>query len=97
MLEDIKLSIFKNNFLGFAYEFGHKNNQYILQIYMVVGTPDNYSFVKFRKTTFIHKERMSSLIEVLNEHGYTHINHWIQSGNSDKKLAKRPITNYKKI
>lgn len=97
MLEDIKLTIFRNNFLGFAYEFGHKKNLYILQIYMVVGTPNNYNFVKFRKTTFISKERMTLLLESLNEYGYTHINHWIQAGSSDKTLAKRPIANYKKI
>lgn len=97
MLEDIKLTIFKNNFLGFAYEFGHKRNEYVLQIYMVVGKQNNYSFIKFRKITFISKERMTSLLEMVNQYGYAPLNQWIQSGNSDKVLAKRPITNYKKI
>ena len=99
MLENIKLNLFKNNLAGFAYELGHTNSEYIVQIYLVIGKEDNYRFVKFRKASFYFPNLMDDFIESIKSNGYMPVSHWIQRKNNDKVLTKvpRPKSKYDQI
>lgn len=88
MLENIKLNLFKNSLAGFAYELGHIDVGYIVQIYLVVGKEDNYRFVKFRKASFVLESNMRDFVKLIESKGYMPMNDWIQRKNNDKVLAK---------
>lgn len=87
MFEQLKLNIYSNKLVGFAYDFDNdkKSGRYILQLYMVIDDDGLYKFIKYKTFKNYTFEKLYSFAD---EYGAKPINHYIGQ-EVGKRLVKK--------
>lgn len=65
MFEKLKLNLYSDRFVGFAYEFGEDRNtaKLTMQLYLVIKQDDEFKFIDYKKFKYYTFDMLYSIID----------------------------------